>query len=66
MTIVGSARQATAKAINDRSAGCAKAEAGRLITRLGFAAIDLGRLADGGRLQQSPGGPLAGLNLIMV
>jgi predicted dinucleotide-binding enzyme len=31
--------------------GRAKAEIGRLIARLGFAAVDLGGLADGGRLQ---------------
>jgi 8-hydroxy-5-deazaflavin:NADPH oxidoreductase len=46
--------------------GRAKAEISRLIARLGFAAVDLGGLADGGRLQQSPGGPLAGLNLVQL
>lgn len=44
----------------------AKAEVGRLIDRLGFAGIDLGRLAEGGKLQQAPGGPLAGLNLVKL
>jgi predicted dinucleotide-binding enzyme len=44
----------------------AKAEVRRLIARLGFAAVDLGGLAEGGRLQQMPGGPLAGLNLIRI
>jgi 8-hydroxy-5-deazaflavin:NADPH oxidoreductase len=42
----------------------AKAEVGQLIERLGFAAIDLGRLAEGGRLSQFPGGPLPALNLV--
>jgi hypothetical protein len=46
--------------------GRAKAEVGRLIDRLGFAGIDLGGLAVGGRLQQFPGGPLATLNLISL
>lgn len=44
----------------------AKAEIGRLIERLGFAGIDLGRLAEGGRLQQFPGGPLPSLNLVRL
>jgi predicted dinucleotide-binding enzyme len=43
-----------------------KAEIARLINRLGFAGIDLGGLADGGRLQQFPGGPLPLHNLIRV
>lgn len=42
----------------------AKAEVGALIERLGFAAIDLGGLVDGGRLTQFPGGPLPALNLV--
>src|SRR4051794_37452522 len=42
----------------------AKREAARLIGCLGFAGIDLGGLAEGGRLQQFPDGPLRGLNLI--
>jgi hypothetical protein len=36
----------------------------RLITQLGYAAIDLGSLDDGGRLQQA-GGPLAALDLLV-
>ena len=44
----------------------AKQVVGRLIERLGFAAIDLGTLVAGGRLQQFPGGVFAGLNLIRV
>jgi hypothetical protein len=44
----------------------AKAEVARLIDRLGFAGIDLGHLAKGGRLQQFPGGPLPTLNLIRL
>lgn len=43
-----------------------KAEVARLIRRLGFAGVDLGGLADGGRLQQFPGGPLPWLNLIQI
>ncbi|WEX91096.1 NAD(P)-binding domain-containing protein [Sinorhizobium garamanticum] len=42
----------------------AKAEVGALIGRLGFAGIDLGPVAVGGRLVQFPGGPLAALNLV--
>jgi predicted dinucleotide-binding enzyme len=42
----------------------AKAEVGALIDRLGFAGIDLGSLAIGGRLVQFPGGPLPALNLV--
>ena len=44
----------------------AKAEVARLIEFLGFAGIDIGGLADGGRLQQFPHGPLRGLNLISM
>lgn len=36
----------------------------RLIERAGWAAVDLGRLATGGRLQQFPGGPLPTLSLL--
>lgn len=43
----------------------AKGEVVQLIGRLGFAAIDLGALAEGGRLAQFPGGPLPGLNLAL-
>lgn len=42
----------------------AKAEVGALIGRLGFAGIDLGTLAVGGRLTQFPGGPLPALDLV--
>jgi predicted dinucleotide-binding enzyme len=37
----------------------------RLIAQLGYAPIDLGGLDDGGRMQQ-PGGPLAGLDLLLT
>jgi predicted dinucleotide-binding enzyme len=36
----------------------------QLITELGYAAIDLGGLDEGGRMQQ-PGGPLAGRDLLV-
>jgi predicted dinucleotide-binding enzyme len=36
----------------------------QLITELGYAAMDLGGLDEGGRMQQ-PGGPLAGLDLLV-
>jgi predicted dinucleotide-binding enzyme len=42
----------------------AKKEFNGLLTDIGFAGIDLGGLATGGRLQQFPGGPLAVVNLI--
>ncbi|MBX4859288.1 NADPH-dependent F420 reductase [Rhizobium sophorae] len=42
----------------------AKAEVGALIERLGFAGIDLGPVAVGGKLTQFPGGPLPALNLV--
>jgi predicted dinucleotide-binding enzyme len=44
----------------------AKAEVAALIDRIGFAGIDLGSLADGGRLAQFPGGPLPNQNLVKV
>ena len=44
----------------------AKSAVGKLIDRLGFAAIDLGSLLTGGRLQQFPGGPFPALNLISL
>lgn len=44
----------------------AKAEVGALIERLGFACVDLGSLKEGGRMQQYPGGPLPGLDLIRM
>jgi len=48
---------------NDRAA---KAEVAALIDRLGFAGIDLGSLAVGGKLAQFPGGPLPNQNLVKV
>jgi len=44
----------------------AKQEVARLLTDAGFAGIDLGGLATGGKLQQFPGGPLPTLNLIKL
>jgi predicted dinucleotide-binding enzyme len=44
----------------------AKRKVAALISALGFAAVDLGRLAVGGRLQQPPGGALAWLNLVRL
>jgi predicted dinucleotide-binding enzyme len=44
----------------------AKSDVGNLLDKLGFATIDLGSLAIGGRLQQFPGGPLPTLNLIKL
>lgn len=44
----------------------AKAEVAALIERLGFAGIDLGSLAVGGKLAQFPGGPLPNLNLVRI
>ncbi len=44
----------------------AKAEVAALIDRIGFAGIDLGPLAVGGKLTQFPGGPLPNQNLIKV
>lgn len=44
----------------------AKVAVGQLIDHLGFAGIDLGSLAVGGKLQQYPGGPLPALNLIQL
>jgi predicted dinucleotide-binding enzyme len=48
---------------NDQDAKQIVAE---IIDRIGFAGIDLGRLDEGGRLQQFPGGPLPTLNLIKL
>jgi predicted dinucleotide-binding enzyme len=42
----------------------ARQEVSRLIDRLGFVAIDLGDFEMGRRLQQFPGGPLAGINMV--
>lgn len=44
----------------------AKAEIAALIERLGFAGIDLGSLAIGGKLAQFPGGPLPNQNLVKI
>src|SRR5918994_7078342 len=44
----------------------AKAEVAALIDRVGFAGIDLGPLAIGGKLAQFPGGPLPNQNLVKV
>ena len=44
----------------------AKAEVGTLIDRIGFAGIDLGPLAIGGKLAQFPGGPLPNQNLVRI
>lgn len=44
----------------------AKAEIAALIDHIGFAGIDLGSLAVGGKLAQFPGGPLPNQNLIKV
>ena len=46
--------------------GAAKAEVGALIDRLGFAGIDLGPLAIGGKLAQFPGGSLPNQNLVRI
>jgi predicted dinucleotide-binding enzyme len=48
---------------NDNSA---KAEVAALIDRIGFAGVDLGSLAVGGKLAQFPGGPLPNQNLVKV
>lgn len=48
---------------NDRAA---KAEFNDVLTACGFAGVDLGDLATGGKLQQFPGGSLAALNLIRI
>lgn len=44
----------------------AKMEVGRLAARLGLAAIDIGGLSPGGRLQQCPDGPLCAPKLIRI
>jgi len=44
----------------------AKGEVNGILGKVGFATIDLGGLASGGRLQQFPGGPLPTLNLIKL
>ena len=42
----------------------AKHEVAKLIDRLGFAAVDLGDFEMGRRLQEFPGGPFAGINVV--
>jgi 8-hydroxy-5-deazaflavin:NADPH oxidoreductase len=37
-----------------------------IIAQIGFAGVDIGSLSTGGKLQQFPGGSLAGLNLIKL
>jgi predicted dinucleotide-binding enzyme len=44
----------------------AKTDVSAVLTKAGFAIVDLGGLAVGSRLQQYPGGPLPGLNLIKL
>ena len=44
----------------------AKAEVASLIERIGFAGINLGSLAVGGKLAQFPGGPLPNQNLVKI
>jgi predicted dinucleotide-binding enzyme len=44
----------------------AKAEVSGLLAKAGFAAIDVGGLAEGGRLHEVPGGWLTNLNLIKL
>lgn len=44
----------------------AKADVSGVLQKIGFATVDLGGLATGGRLQQFPGGPLPALNLVKL
>jgi predicted dinucleotide-binding enzyme len=44
----------------------AKADVSAVLDKVGFATIDLGGLATGGRLQEFPGGPLPNQNLIKL
>lgn len=44
----------------------AKKDVSGVLEKAGFAVVDLGSLAVGSRLQQFPGGPLPGLNLIKL
>jgi hypothetical protein len=44
----------------------AKGQVNAILEKAGFATIDLGGLASGGKLQQFPGGPLPTLNLIKL
>jgi predicted dinucleotide-binding enzyme len=49
-----------------RDDAAAKADVSGILDKVGFATIDLGGLASGGRLQQFPGGSLPNLNLIKL
>jgi predicted dinucleotide-binding enzyme len=42
----------------------AKGEVAALIAKLGFAGVDLGTIAVGGKLTQFPGGPLPAINFV--
>ncbi|NII26233.1 NAD(P)-binding domain-containing protein [Pseudoflavitalea sp. X16] len=44
----------------------AKQTVSAIIKKIGFAGVDLGRLDEGGKLQQFPGGPLPTLNLVKM
>jgi 8-hydroxy-5-deazaflavin:NADPH oxidoreductase len=44
----------------------AKEQVKGILERAGFATVDVGGLASGGKLQQFPGGPLPTLNLIKL
>lgn len=44
----------------------AKLTVSGIIDKIGFAGVDLGRLNDGGKLLNYPGGPLLTLNMIML
>lgn len=44
----------------------AKETINRIISKMGFAGVDLGRLDEGGKLQQFPGGSLPALNLLKI
>jgi len=44
----------------------AKSKVAALLAEAGFAAVDVGALASGGRLHEVPGGPLTNLNLIKL
>jgi predicted dinucleotide-binding enzyme len=61
-------RQAGGRRVLFMSGDDATAKAGvkGILEKIGFATIDLGGLASGGRLQQFPGGPLPTLNLIKL
>lgn len=56
-------RRVLFQAGNDASA---MEEVGLLIRKLGFFAVDLGSLAEGGRLIQFPGGALTAHNLVKI